>query len=41
MLFFSLRQLTLLMVLPIRSQFVNDLTVIYQLLEDALFKERP
>ena len=41
MLFFPLRQLTLLMVLPIRNHFLNDLTVIYQLLEDALSKERP
>ena len=41
MLFFPLRQLTLLMVLPIRNHFMNDLTVIYQLLEDALSEERP
>ena len=41
MLFFPLRQLTLLMVLPIRNHFMNDLTVSYQLLEDALSEERP
>jgi glutathione S-transferase len=41
MMFFPLRQLTLLMVLPIRNHFMNDLTVIYQLLEDALSEERP
>ena len=41
MLFFPLRHLTLLMVLPIRNHFMNDLTVIYQLLEDALSEERP
>ena len=41
MLFFPLRQLTVLMVLPIRNNFMNDLTVIYQLLEDALSEERP
>ena len=41
MLFFPLRQLTLLMVLPIRNHFMNDLTVGYQLLEDALSEERP
>ena len=41
MLFFPLRQLTLLMVLPIRNHFMNDLTIIYQMLEDALSDERP
>lgn len=41
MLFFPLRQLTLLMVLPIRNHFMNDLIVTYQLLEDALSEERP
>jgi glutathione S-transferase len=41
MLFFPLRQLTLLMVLPIRNHFMNDLTVSYQLLEDAPSEERP
>lgn len=41
MLFFPLRQLTLLMVLPIRNHFMKDLTVSYQLLEDALSEERP
>ena len=29
------------MVLPICNHFMNDLTVIYQLLEDALSEERP
>ena len=29
------------MVLPIRNNFMNDLTVIYQLLEDVLSEERP
>ena len=41
MLFFPLRQLTLLMVLPIRNHFMNDLTIVYQMLEDALSEERP
>lgn len=41
MLFFPLRQVTLLMVLPIRNHFMNDLIVTYQLLEDALSEERP
>ena len=41
MLFFPLRQLTLLMVLPIRNHFMKDLTSIYHLLEDALSEERP
>lgn len=41
MLVFPLRQLTLLMVLPIRNHFMNDLSIIYQLLEDALSEERP
>lgn len=41
MLFSPLRQLTLLMVLPIRNHFMNDLIVTYQLLEDALSEERP
>ncbi|EON65068.1 hypothetical protein W97_04303 [Coniosporium apollinis CBS 100218] len=41
MLFFPLRQLTLLMVMPIRNHFTNDLRVIYQILEDALSEERP
>jgi hypothetical protein len=41
MLYFPLRYLTLLMVLPIRNHFMNDLTIIYQILEDALSEERP
>ena len=41
MLFFPLRQLTLLMVLPIRNHFMKDLTVIYKILEDAISEERP
>ena len=41
MLFFPLRQLTLLMVLPIRNHFMKDLSVIYQILEDALSEQRP
>ncbi|KAF1815234.1 putative glutathione S-transferase [Eremomyces bilateralis CBS 781.70] len=41
MLFFPLRQLTLLMVLPIRLHFMNDLTISYQILDDALSEERP
>ena len=41
MLFFPLRHLTLLMVLPIRHHFMNDLSVCYRLLEDALSEERP
>ena len=41
MLFFPLRQLTLLMVLPVRYHFMNDLAVIYQIMEDALSEERP
>ena len=41
MLFFPLRQLTLLMVLPIRNHFMKDLLVSYRLLEDALTEERP
>ncbi|MCJ1362183.1 hypothetical protein MMC16_001285 [Acarospora aff. strigata] len=39
MLFFPLQQLTLLMVLPIRNHFMDDLTVIYQLLEDVPSEE--
>lgn len=41
MLFFPLRQLTLLMVLPIRNHYMNDLIIVYQILEDALTDERP
>lgn len=33
---FPFRQLIMLMVRPIRNHFMNDLTVIYQILEDAL-----
>lgn len=40
MLFFPLRQLTLLMALPIRNHFVTDLTIIHQIPEDALSEER-
>jgi glutathione S-transferase len=41
MLFFLSRKLTLLIVLPIRNDFMNDLTVIYQLLEDVLSEGQP
>lgn len=41
MLFFPMRYLTLLMVLPIRMHFMKDLTVIYQILEDALSEGKP
>lgn len=41
MLFFPMRYLTLLMVLPIRMHFMKDLTAIYQILEDALSEEKP
>jgi glutathione S-transferase len=41
MLFFPLRQLTLLMVLPIRHHFSNDLSAVYQILENALSDDRP
>lgn len=41
MLFFPMRYLTLLMVLPIRIHFMKDLTVIYQILEDVLSQEKP
>ncbi|OBT75450.1 hypothetical protein VF21_05736 [Pseudogymnoascus sp. 05NY08] len=41
MLFFPMRYLTLLMVLPIRMHFMKDLTVIFQIMEDALSEEKP
>ncbi|OBT63024.1 hypothetical protein VE03_08165 [Pseudogymnoascus sp. 23342-1-I1] len=41
MLFFPLRYLSLLMMLPIRMHAMKDLTVIYQILEDALSEEKP
>ncbi|KFY47568.1 hypothetical protein V496_10576 [Pseudogymnoascus sp. VKM F-4515 (FW-2607)] len=41
MLFFPLRYLCLLMMLPIRMHAMKDLTVIYQILEDALSEEKP
>lgn len=41
MLFFPMRYLTLLMVLPIRIHFMKDLTIIYQILDDALSEEKP
>ncbi|KFY10171.1 hypothetical protein V491_07789 [Pseudogymnoascus sp. VKM F-3775] len=41
MLFFPMRYLTLLMVLPIRIHLMKDLTIIYQILDDALSEEKP
>jgi glutathione S-transferase len=41
MMFFPLRQLTLTMVLPIRYHVMNDLFVVFKILEDALSEERP
>ncbi|OBT83461.1 hypothetical protein VE02_07414 [Pseudogymnoascus sp. 03VT05] len=41
MLFFPMRFLTLLMVLPICMHFMKDLTVIFQIMEDALSEEKP
>lgn len=41
MLFFPLRYLALLMMLPVRMHSMKDLTVIYQILEDALSEEKP